>query len=121
MKRENRKLKHNSNVIHLPRAELKAYKNKTFKVELFITNTFNPAGTRRLVKQIKFDKYYIDHLWMLVRNIGNLDHGYCKLDVKVKEYKNQETNQIKYGLVYTGKKGNKYIDSKLHKPKWKKE
>ena len=120
MKRENKKIKHNLKVVSAPRLELEEYKGKIFKIEAFITNTINTIGNMRLVQQIKFDDLYINHLWMKVENIGNLPHGYHKLDVKVNKYKNRKNNEIKYGLTYVGKKGNKFIDNTLHKPKWMK-
>ncbi len=119
MKRENKKInKTNVTEVEGNRNELKEYLGETFMVECFVTNTSGYLGGKRLVNEVYLKDLYIKHIWMKSENIGNLDHGYQKLKVKVTKYKDQVSHEVKYGLKYIGTKGKKFIDNTLTKPKW---
>ncbi len=121
MKRENRKVNHNLEEVTGNREELADYVNQELYVEGFVTNTFGYMDTKRLVTEVKIDNFFIKHVWFKNENIGNLKHGYQKLKVKVTKYKDQVTQEIKYGLKYIDKKGKKYQSTFLVKPKWMKD
>ena len=121
MKKENRKInKAGVNEITGNRVELQPYLGQKFKVEAFVTNTLGFLGGKRLVTEIKFKGMFIKHAWFKSEKIGNLEHGYQKLDVEVVEYQDHINDEIKYGLKYIGTDGKKYQNDKLIKPKWMK-
>lgn len=121
MKRENKKVD-KSNFIEVVgnRLELAEYLGQTFTVEGFITNTNGYLGGKRLVNEVYLKGLYIKHIWMKSENIGNLEHGYQKIKVKVTKYTDYSTKDTKYGLKYIGEKGKQYINNTLVKPKWMK-
>ena len=121
MKRENKKVD-KSNFIEVVgnRLELAEYLGQTFTVEGFITNTNGYLGGKRLVNEVYLKGLYIKHIWMKSENIGNLEHGYQKIKVKVTKYTYYSTKDTKYGLKYIGEKGKQYINNTLVKPKWMK-
>lgn len=119
MKRENKKIdKSKLTEVVGNRDELKSYVGEVCFVDCFVTNTNGYLGGKRLVNEVYLDDLYIKHIWMKSENIGNLEHGYQKLKVKVIEYKDYSTNETKYGLKYVGTKGKKFVDNSLKKPKW---
>ena len=124
MKRENKKINKELLIeVTGSRQELKEYLGEQFKAEAFVTNTIGYVGQKRLITEIKIktltETYFINHAWFNIEDIGNLKHGYQILAMEVIEYKDQITNESKYGLKYVGLKGKKYIDNTMIKPKWK--
>ncbi|MCD6435245.1 MAG: hypothetical protein J7L15_02475 [Clostridiales bacterium] len=121
MKRENRKInKSNLTEVSGNRTELKPYLGDTFEVDCFVTNTNGYLGDKRLINEVYLKDLYIKHIWMKSENVGNLDHGYQKLKVKVTKYTDYSSKEVKYGLRYIGKNGKKFINSKLVIPTWMK-
>ncbi len=102
------------------REQLQEYLGQECVVDAFVTNTIGYTGGKRLINEVILDNLYIPHLWMKTENIGKLNHGYQKLKVKVTKYKDVYTGDNKYGLKYIGKRGKKFIDYSLRKPKWMK-
>ncbi len=119
MRRENKKVK-KDNLIEVTgnREQLKRYKGETVKAEVFMTNTLGYQEKKRLAQQVKIGDLYISHCWFRTENVGKLPHGYQKIKVKIIEYQDQETKEIKYGLKYQGEKGKMYQNNELIKPKW---
>lgn len=121
MKKENQKIDKSKYIEVIgSRCELSKYLDQEFDVDVFITNTLGYLGEKRLVTEIRIKEYFINHAWFKTSRIGKLAHGYQKIPVKVIEYKDQISNETKYGLKYIGSKGNKFQNTKLIKPKWMK-
>ncbi len=118
MKRENRKLNHHLKEVTGLRTELKDYLGDELRVNVFVTNTLGYKGNKRLIQEVYINDLYLKHIWLKTENVGNLQHGYQTLKVKVVDYKDQVTNEVKYGLLYIGTKGKQYTDNTLKKPKW---
>ncbi len=119
MKRENKSINKNKlTEVTGSRSELKQYIGEDLDVDAFVTNTLGYMDQKRLVTEVRIGDYFINHVWFKTEKIGDLKHGYQKLQVRVTEYMDQTTNESKYGLKYTGTKGNKYQNTFLVKPKW---
>jgi hypothetical protein len=124
MKRENRKIrKDNLKEITGNRTELKEFMGKTLKCEVFITNTSGYQGNSRLVTEVKIPgtDWFVKHVWLKKINIGALPHGYRTLELRVVEYKDHITQELKYGFRYVGEEGKMKINTKMQIPKWKQE
>ncbi len=124
MKRENRTIK-KDNLIEITgnRTELKQFEGTVLNAHCFITNTNGYMGDKRLVTELRIPgtNYFVKHLWLKAHKIGNLPHGYTKLELKVVSYLDQVTLEEKFGFKYVGKKGKVHEDTSMKIPKWKRE
>ena len=124
MKREN-KVVHKSNLIEITgsRIELEPYLGQTLECEVFVTNSLGYLGEKRLITEIRIPNtnFYVKHLWVKQYNlpINKVNHGYQKIKLKVINYKDVETGDVKYGVKYAGAKLRKPAEAKMVIPKWK--
>ena len=107
------------------RTELEPYVGEVMKCPLFVTNSLGYNGNKRLLTEIRIPgtNYYIKHLWISEHNlpIDKIQHGYRKVDLKVIEYKNQITDDVKYGVKIAMELPFVQKEEKMIIPKWKQE
>ena len=122
-KRENKTIK-KTNLVEVvgSREELKPFLNKTLNCEVFVTNSLGYLGEKRLLTEIRIPEtdFYIKHLWVKEYNlpIKNIPHGYRKINLKVIQYSDKITQEIKYGVRIANPK--KQPQNKMIKPRWMK-
>ncbi len=124
MKRENKVVRKN-NLIEITgnRLELEPYLGQTLECEVFVTNSLGYLGEKRLITEIRIPEtnYYVKHLWIKHYNlpINKVNHGYQKMTLKVVDYWDAITGDVKYGVKYAGKKLKKPAEAKMVIPQWK--
>ncbi len=125
-KRENRKV-NKGNLVEVTgnRTELESFLGQTLECEVFITNSLGYCNEKRLITEVRIPntKYYIKHLWLKEWNVplNKVKHGYGKLSLKVVDYWDSETGDVKYGVQYAGEAMRQPKEAKMQIPAWKKE
>ena len=126
MKRENKKVK-KSNLVEITgnRIELEEFLGQTLECEVFVTNSLGYCDDKRLITEVRIPgtNYYVRHLWVKEWNVplNKVPHGYTKLPLKVVDYWDSTTEEVKYGVKYAGEKLRKPKEAKMVMPAWKKD
>ena len=124
-KRENKKVnKDHLQEITGNRNELEPLLGETLECEVFVTNSLGYLGDKRLLTEIRIPEsnWFIKHLWVKEYNLplDKVQHGYRKVKLKVISYKDQKSDDVKYGVKIADEKLKpKAKEAKMVIPKWK--